>query len=143
MKKQFRIDIHQYCNQKSNGAWNWNESKLQGTDILNILNSKYNSFKFGMVQSVHLKDIILHYSDNQKLNELVSNLRSVEEKIRNLAAHQIISVDEAKIKAETGFTGKQIMDDIKQLFMYTGINIKKEYWKSYGQLNEEICKKMA
>ena len=77
MKKQFRIDIHQYCNQKSNGAWNWNESKLQGTDILNILNSKYNSFKFGMVQSVHLKDIILHYSDNQKLNELVSNLRSV------------------------------------------------------------------
>ena len=96
-----------------------------------------------MVQSVHLKDIILHYSDNQKLNELVSNLRSVEEKIRNLAAHQIISVDEAKIKAETGFTGKQIMDDIKQLFMYTGINIKKEYWKSYGQLNEEICKKMA
>ena len=106
LKKQFRIDIHQYCNQKSNGAWNWNESKLQGTDILNILNSKYNSFKFGMVQSVHLKDIILHYSDNQKLNELVSNLRSVEEKIRNLAAHQIISVDEAKIKAETGFTGK-------------------------------------
>ena len=35
------------------------------------------------------------------------------------------------------------MDDIKQLFMYTGINIKKEYWKSYDQLNKEICKKMA
>ena len=35
------------------------------------------------------------------------------------------------------------MDDIKQLFMYTGINIKKEYWKSYDQLNKEICKSSA
>lgn len=95
-----------------------------------------------MVKSVHLKTIILYYSDNQKLNEIVERLRHVEEKIRNMAAHQIISVDDAKIKSQTGFTGKQIMDNIKQLFMYTGINIKKDYWNSCQQFNDIICKKM-
>ena len=95
-----------------------------------------------MVKSVHLKTIILYYSDNQKLNEIVERLRHVEEKIRNMAAHQIISVDDAKIKSQTGLTGKQIMDNIKQLFMYTGINIKKDYWNSYQQFNDIICKKM-
>lgn len=85
---------------------------------------------------------VWYYSSNQKLNEIVERLRHVEEKIRNMAAHQIISVDEAKIKAQTGLTGKQIMDYIKQLFMYTGINIKKDYWNSYQQFNDTICKKM-
>ena len=54
-------------------------------------------------------------------NETVENLRHVEEKIRNMAAHQIISVDEAKIQMETGFTSKQSMDYVRLLFSYTSI----------------------
>lgn len=142
LKKQFSIDIHQYCYHRQDGAWSWNPNKLQNTDILKALCSEWSSFSYGMVKSVHLKTIILYYSDYQKLNEIVERLRHVEEKIRNMAAHQIISVDEAKIKAQTGLTGKQIMDYIKQLFMYTGINIKKDYWNSYQQFNDIICKKM-
>lgn len=142
LKKQFNIDVHKYCYQKQDGSWSWKQNKLQGTDILKSLHAEWANFNYGMVKSVHLKTIILHYSDNQKLNITVEKLRYVEEKIRNMAAHQIISVDEAKIKALTGLTGKQIMDYIKQLFMYTGINIKKDYWNSYIQLNEIIYKKM-
>ena len=75
-------------------------------------------------------------------NETVENLRHVEEKIRNMAAHQVISVDEAKIQMETGFTSKQIMDYVRLLFSYTGINIKNEYWNSYDHFNEVIYKAM-
>ena len=31
---------------------------------------------------------------------------------------------------------------IKELFNYTGINIKKEYWDSYDEMNEIIISKM-
>ena len=99
-------------------------------------------FSYGTVKSVHLKAIILHCSDNPKLNKVVGDLRGVEERLRNMAAHQIISVDEEKIQKETGFTGKQIMDNIKQLFIYTGMNVKEEYWNSYDDFNDLIYKKM-
>ena len=113
------------------------------TELEEILNKEWdNKFSYGTVKSVHLKAIILHYSDNSKLNEVVENLRRVEEKLRNMAAHQIVSVDEEIIQTETGFTGKQIMDNIKQLFLYTGMNVKKEYWNSYDELNDLIYKKM-
>ena len=38
----------------------------------------------------------------------------------------------------TGYTGKQIMDLFKELFNYTGINIRKEYWDSYDVMNAKI-----
>ena len=143
LKKQFNIEIHKYCFQMQTGVWNWNPKRLKNTELEEILNKEWdNKFSYGTVKSVHLKAIILHYSDNSKLNEVVENLRRVEEKLRNMAAHQIVSVDEEIIQTETGFTGKQIMDNIKQLFLYTGMNVKKEYWNSYDELNDLIYKKM-
>lgn len=143
LKKQFSIDIHSVCIKKQTGAWHWNAQKMKNTELDKILNEEWdNKFSYGAVKSVHLKTLILHYSDNSKLNKVIENLRSVEEKLRNMAAHQIVSVDEEKIQTETGFTGKQIMDDIKQLFLYAGMNVKKEYWDSYDELNDFIYKKM-
>ena len=143
LKKQFNIEIHSYCSQTQKGVWCWNPKKLKNTVLDEILNKEWkNKFSYGLVKSVHLKTIILYYSDNSKLNEVVENLRHVEENLRNMAAHQIISVDEEKLQMETGFTGKQIMDNIKQLFMYTGMNVKQEYWNSYDELNDLIYKKM-
>lgn len=42
----------------------------------------------------------------------------------------------------TGFTPNQIMEKIKRLFSYTSINVKKEDWNSYDELNEQIFKAM-
>lgn len=143
LKKQFNIEIHSYCTQTKKGVWYWSPSKLKNTVLKEIFNKQWgNMFSYGTVKSVHLKAIILHCSDNPKLNKVVGDLRGVEERLRNMAAHQIISVDEEKIQKETGFTGKQIMDNIKQLFIYTGMNVKEEYWNSYDDFNDLIYKKM-
>ena len=85
-----------------------------------------------------MKVLIEHFSSDSQLKELTGNLRLVEEKIRNTAAHDIVSVTEKTIESRTGFSATKIMQMIQRLFMYSGIKIKKEYWDSYDQMNQAI-----
>lgn len=54
----------------------------------------------------------------------------------------MISVTDISIRKETGFTGEQIMEMIKKAFIYAGMNIKKECWDSYDQMNEVLLSKI-
>ena len=62
--------------------------------------------------------------------------------LRNLAAHQIISVTGIKIQSQTGYTGKQIMEMLKKTFAFAEMGIKKEYWDSYDDMNTVIVRQM-
>ena len=70
-------------------------------------------------------------------------MRSVEENVRNIAAHDIVSITEEVIVKRTGFTPQMIMDKIHRAFAYSGIKVKKEYWNSYNDMNAEILKRMV
>ncbi len=137
LKKQFKINIEDFCDNTKNGL-KWSKAKLFNSDISKVLENNYSNFNYENVYSDHLVKIILYYSDNNSLNKLVEDLRAVEKNIRNLAAHQIISIDDNKIKDLTGFSGKQIMDKIKTMFNYTKMNIKDGYWNSYNDMNSKI-----
>ena len=76
------------------------------------------------------------------MKKLAENLRLVESKIRNMAAHEIVSITDEKIKEETGFTGAQIMDKIIEIFIFTGIKIPADAWHSYDKINQAILKAM-
>lgn len=63
---------------------------MNNTEIIAALNDSYNgNFKYGDVYSVHIKYLIEHFSDNADLKKLVNDIRKVEEKIRNDAAHDM------------------------------------------------------
>lgn len=47
------------------------------------------------------------------------------------------------IVEKTGYTGEKIMNMIKELFHYTGIAIRKEYWDSYDDMNQKILQKIG
>lgn len=147
-KQQCKIDINDYCDQrKKNGHWirKWSEKKLKGTDVGKVLDEAYKSnggFHGGDISSIHLNEIIKSFCGNGHLSQLTEDVRSVETNVRNLAAHDIVSVTEDSIKALTGFSGEKIMNMIKELFDYTNIRVKKEYWDSYDKMNEEILKRM-
>lgn len=149
LKKQCKIDINDYCDKrKKNGHWirSWSASKLKGTDVGKALDEAYESqqgFKGGAISSIHLNEIIKIFSGNQHLNDLTENVRSVESNIRNLAAHEMVSVTETSMKDLTGFSGEKIMNMIKELFSYTDIGVKKEYWNSYDDMNEVILMHMG
>lgn len=143
LKIQCNIDLNDYCKwiNKKNGTRqrHWSGDKLQGTEIERVLNAAFSgNFKQGDVYSVHVKVLIEHFSSDSQLKELTGNLRLVEEKIRNTAAHDIVSVTEKTIESRTGFSATKIMQMIQRLLLYSGIKIKKEYWDSYDQMNQAI-----
>ena len=105
--------------------------------MLKILNNS--SKKVEVVYSYQLNNLIKHYAKNNlKLISLADDLRNVEINIRNKTAHEIISVTDDFIKKETGFTSEQIMDKIRKILGFAGINIKNEYWNSYDNMNSII-----
>ena len=148
LKLQCKIDINNYCKwiTKRDGTKlrRWDMEKLRGTEIEKVLNEAFSgSFnQNGDVYSIHIKALIEYFSTDAQLKELICNLRLTEEKIRNTAAHDIVSVTEITIKNRTGFSADKIMQMIQKLFIYTGIKIKKEYWDSYDQMNQAILQKM-
>lgn len=150
LKKQCGIDINKYCDRyRINGtvARKWSASKLSGSSILNVLNQYFSpngeQFKGKDIYSIHLKALIDVFSQDEQLKKLIGNVRDVEGSIRNLAAHEIVSVTEESVKSITGFSPKDIMNMIKELFNYTGMSIKRMYWDSYDDMNEMILKKMS
>lgn len=152
LKYQCKIDIDRFCTLKTieskvekrtvvSKVRIWDEKKLESTSAEDFLNQKFNGhFKYGIIYSVHLQALLEGFSEDRVMLGLVGDLRHVEGQVRNMAAHEIVSVTEDTIRERTGFTGKQIMDKIKKLFTYTGINLKSCDWDSYDTMNEEIIR---
>lgn len=60
------------------------------------------------------------------MKEKVAEMIEVEQKVRNMAAHQIVSVTEQWFKENTGKTPKDIMQNIQYLIVQAGIGVKKK-----------------
>lgn len=134
------LDIRPYLKE---GRDEWDEGALQGTQVDIILKDAYQGFHYGYLYSAHLNELIQRLAKNERLKELSSNLRKFERDIRNMAAHQIITITDLDIRKKTGgFSAWQIMKMIQELFDYTGGSIKPEDWKSYNRMNEEIIRSM-
>ncbi len=143
LSRHGKIKLSDYC-RTENEKTVWSEEKLQGTDVLAALESAYNnSFNYGDVNSSHLEALIQASSAPAEVKNTARDLRAIESNLRNMAAHRIISVTEETIKKDTGFTGKQITELIRKAFGYAGLDIKKEYWNSYDDMNEIIIAEMS
>ena len=146
LKTCFSIDINEYCFIDSRGLRKWNMRKLYGTNILTVLNNQYSgNFHTSPVYSAHLKAILDaqdSYGNPELLNmqQELGDLRAVEENVRNLAAHEIMCITDREIRQLTGFTSEQIMRKIKNVFPYTGINVREDFWNSYDEMNAEIIR---
>lgn len=148
LKKQYNVDLEDYTKiVYRNGLYQrkWDAFKLNG-NVKRILDDSFGKekggFQAGDISSVHLKVLIEGMSSDGKLIKLVDEVRSVEENIRNLAAHEIVSVTDETIQKRTGFTAQGIMNRIKQLFAYTGIQIRSEFWNSYDDMNAKILERI-
>lgn len=132
-------------------VYRWDESKFFIEDELKekrlrmheILNNSFNqNFRFDdFVYSSHLEPIICNMVDDINVINAVKNLRKIDEK-RNIVAHEMVCVTQDSIKKLTGFTPKQIMDELKTALDYSGIHIKRNLYDSYHDMNEDIISKM-
>jgi len=143
VKKYCGITIKDYCYYDKKNIMKWDQKKLQGTVALKALEDEYGKFKYGPVYSVHLTIIIDTLSSEYSIKEKTSMLRKIEENVRNIAAHDIVSVTEEWVKKQTNKTPEEIMSLIQNLCMMIGIGTKKEQWDSYDAMNQEIINKMG
>lgn len=134
------VNLEDYCS-KGNPR-KWSAEKLKGTEVNWILTSKFKSFRYDVVYSIHLSKIIQKKCGDTEVVENVDRLIQVEQKIRNLAAHEIVSITDKKIKEVTGQTSGKIMRTIQALCEKVRINEEKENWYSYNKMNEQIIRKL-
>lgn len=76
------------------------------------------------------------------LIDTAQGIRTIEQNVRNLAAHQIVSVTDDTVKKLTGYNSAGVMKLFKRAFTYTKMNIKDEYWNAYDEMNEYIISVM-
>lgn len=142
--KETAIEIRQFCyTQKSINSTmftKWDEKKAETNqticDVL-TMNGKW-ELRSQVVTSAHLVGILERLSSNTAVKKLVTNIRKVEESVRNPVAHCITYMNEEVLKAETGYSAARIFDMLKKLCVYAGIKVTEEDLQSYEICNKKI-----
>ena len=82
-----------------------------------------------------------HYykGESTSLLQTMREIRTVETKVRNLAAHEIVSITDDWIYKRCEHSSSQILKKIKKLTEFSGINIKDSIWDSYDEMNDIIA----
>ena len=143
LKNMCKIDIRNITELNAKNAICWSKNKLKENypKLDSYLNSCYsNGFKYEYVKSDALLKIINEYASDDKIKKIKDSLRSIEEDVRNKAAHEIVSISDKAIRNKTGFTSEEIMKLIKDAFKYSGLGITQKHWDSYDDMNKTIIK---
>ncbi|MDD3185224.1 MAG: hypothetical protein PHT76_07940 [Anaerostipes sp.] len=121
----------------------WDLNKLKKNQrMLKALKDYFCNFKEGPVYAVHFLPLFKEYCSNKKVSEIGEKLRKVEEKARNIAAHNICSVTEQWMKAKVGYTPVEIYKLLQEFINLLNFKIEKDDWNSYDRMNEIIIKKI-
>jgi CRISPR type III-A/MTUBE-associated protein Csm6 len=138
LNKQYHIKVADYCYQKE--GLRWDKKKLEDGGLLEIFNEAYkDGFKAGQPVYSHNLAVLIHKKSNDvELNEKVTEISEAERNVRNMAAHEIVSVTKEWFEAKAKVSADTIFADIKDLMVKAGINAKKEDWNSYDEMNNLI-----
>jgi len=129
----------------------WDRDKLKRNGLAVLLDNAYKSkggFKYGPVYSGQIAKIIEHKCQDAKLIQKIDDLTYIEGKVRNVAAHEIVSVTNEWIQERTkrgsnaGKKADEIFEILKYLMEEAGINASKEHWQSYDKINETIVREL-
>jgi CRISPR type III-A/MTUBE-associated protein Csm6 len=144
LEKQYHIRVADYCYQrKGETILRWSETKLKEGGLLDILNEADEYKKKGFkaenpVYSHTLSVLIRCKSDDAVLKQKVQEISDAESNVRNMAAHEIVSVTNEWFKAKAGKSADEIFANIKYLITKSGINAKEKDWDSYNEMNNLI-----
>lgn len=166
LKSKYNVKIRDYCEIKDkyrNGKYVkipfLSREKLP-KEVLRIYDDRFSSesnkdskFLSSELSAANILPFIEYKAkdDNDKtLYNYASMLREFEMKFRNIAAHQIASINNEKIKIEMNnfnnkpVDSKKILEGLKKLFEIAfNKNYKRQIdWDSYDNMNKEILEKL-
>lgn len=140
MRKKQGVSEEKFCVRSRKGIWYLNINKMEKSapDILAILKRKYPMLKENPLSSDYVSEIILAKEEDLKVISSIEKIREVEREIRNYAAHEIVAITEESILRDASIRPEEIVELLKFLSIRAGIKIRKEDWKSYDRMNENI-----
>ncbi|MDO4492122.1 MAG: hypothetical protein Q4B85_13760 [Lachnospiraceae bacterium] len=150
----FELALEKYCGIRlddyrlpapKSGFWDEGKTKANPV-IMEAFTKKFGlDFRFGPIGSVHLLAIMNHVVKDEKLLKLSNSLRTIETDVRNIAAHEIVSVTEQWVVSHTTehLSLQQINQMLQEYAMLMDMGIRKEYWNSYDDMNRSICRRIA
>lgn len=111
----------------------------EGRNIKTILENDFGSeVKEIPYSSAHIYSVLEYCLKNNELLKLLKEIRNVETEVRNITAHQIISVTDEWIKKRVMLNSEEILSKLKRLAIESGIKIRNEDWDSYDDMNKII-----
>lgn len=140
--KECNIRLEECCiiKQKENMLY-WSKEKLQQKNLLEPLNQAYKAqggFREGPVYSNAIAKLLSARGQNRMVCTKVEEMVEIEKSIRNIAAHEVVSVTEEWIQKRTGKTVKGILELVRTLVFYAGIKVENRAWESYDEMNQRI-----
>jgi CRISPR type III-A/MTUBE-associated protein Csm6 len=151
LKEQVGIKLSDFCIEKkygfNNSVFHIKREQLEktekGREYLRVLERSRRisgKLKDGPYSSIHALILMEEYykGNSSELLILMDNIRSVENKVRNLAAHEITSITKEWITNRCGFPPARIIEFLKKLVAYTGITLPDDIWDSYHTMNDKI-----
>lgn len=144
--KQCKIDVNTMCYINSKGIRKFDERKLKNKkniEIYHVLQEEFEgNFRADLVGTRQMVPLICYFSKDEVLSQKCRVIMDFEQKVRNLAAHEIVSVTDSWIKKKTGFTLGQIFTVIQYLIGQAGIHVQKNDWNCYDIMNKLIVDKL-
>lgn len=144
LKEQCNIKIHDFCEKDSKDIWIWKIELLKqsdlGRDLLDTFNEEFQGkFKNTPVAASNLKPILVRYlpEDKRDVKRKIEEVRKIEAKVRNIAAHEIVSITEEAIPKMFGgsISIDYIFKLLKALTVEAKVPVSKSDWKSYDEMN--------
>ena len=137
-----QTDIKKYYKKNKKNGRKWDREKMKGTEIQEIIEANFRSFDYKIVYSSHLQLIIEKKCKSDLLKQRTEELVQVEQKVRNIAAHNIVSVTTEWVKEKTGKSVEDILWLLKYICEQVKINTRKENWNSYDYMNSRIIEEL-
>lgn len=136
-------DVRMYFTKKNNVDV-WDENKLNCTDVDRILCAKDPDchFYYNFIKSDQLCFLIDKMLSEHSVIQLVKTIRDVEQKVRNLAAHQIVSINGDFFKKTAGLSAEEMCHKLEELFSLSCVQLSSKAWDSYDRMNDFIIQKM-
>ncbi len=140
VQKRCGIDLGKVTYVTKTGALRWKDDlEKLNQPLYEFFQEKYpDGFRGGNVESDALSGIIYKLDSNEVSGRAFKEFRDIEAKVRNIAAHNLISVTDDWIKEQCGYSTKQIIKKLKSLVAISGIKVTADSWNSYTAMNATI-----
>lgn len=153
LRKVERINILDYCDQKRRRSGSAGSVLTRtglsrdetGQRMLAILDREFagsGGFRDTTYTSVQLAYILAELAPPGD-GALAAELRNVESKVRNLAAHEIVSVTAEVVRQRCGHGAEEIVGMLWQLCAAAGCRLPRGVRESYRQMNDDICRELS